>query len=521
MKGLSPVIASALLIVFTIGVSAALLPLITQETREPLGETEKQSRVSVDCAGAHVDIVQISYTDGQLILRLRNPGQKRLGTFTTYAGTAAGQKQLSTTLSGSPDVGSLFWLTNDSFPYVAAQDITVVSDKCPNAKDSILLPLDNSLIAYWDFENDLLDKSGNKNNGTLWASGVKNRILNPSFEAGARGYATLFAGESGTPEVVYDATAPHGKYVAHFVRNSQGSSEFQQYVPIVGGRTYTFSAWGKTKDVVQGPNSWNKMYIFGRWVYPNGTEACCPDLGFNLGTNDWTRKNVTQAAPVGTTLLRFYFGLSSATGEGWIDGFQLDESNALTGFEESVWQSGKKETGVRFDGVDDYATIPNSSSLNPLSISIAFWYYNAASLDCDANNNWRSLLSKGATSGTSTGYDLVLEQSNTLTWDIGNGTAQRLYPSAAIPVGNWSHIATTYNHTTGVMALYVNGVPGVTKTIVPSPIVANAYPLNLSRNAGAECPNQNGAFNGTIDELRIYTRALSPQEVRGLYIGYA
>ena len=79
----------------------------------------------------------------------------------------------------------------------------------------------------------------------------------------------------------------------------------------------------------------------------------------------------------------------------------------------------------------------------------------------------------------------------------------------------WHHVAGTYNKTNGEQKLYVDGLLVNTKyhphgnTIVP----LTYYPdmrIGYSRV-------DNRYFKGTIDDVRLYNRALSEEEVQDLY----
>ena len=75
-----------------------------------------------------------------------------------------------------------------------------------------------------------------------------------------------------------------------------------------------------------------------------------------------------------------------------------------------------------------------------------------------------------------------------------------------IPVNAWTHLASTYDGAN--IRLFVNGtqVAGVAAT---GSIAVNTLPVWIGAN------NPNGEyFNGVIDEVRIYNRALSVTEIQ-------
>jgi hypothetical protein len=88
------------------------------------------------------------------------------------------------------------------------------------------------------------------------------------------------------------------------------------------------------------------------------------------------------------------------------------------------------------------------------------------------------------------------------------------------PVGRWVHLAGTYNGETGKMSLYVDGKPIGTITH-PGEIRMDQESLKRPLVIGAELNGPNiddatGEFDGYVDEVRVYDRALSDEEIKTL-----
>jgi fibronectin type 3 domain-containing protein len=79
--------------------------------------------------------------------------------------------------------------------------------------------------------------------------------------------------------------------------------------------------------------------------------------------------------------------------------------------------------------------------------------------------------------------------------------------TSQLPLGAWTHLAGTYNGST--LALYVNGALAASRPATGS-IIANTGPLRIGGNA-----IWGEYFNGLIDEVRVYSRALSSSEIQG------
>ena len=88
------------------------------------------------------------------------------------------------------------------------------------------------------------------------------------------------------------------------------------------------------------------------------------------------------------------------------------------------------------------------------------------------------------------------------------------------PVGQWVHLAGTYNGETGKMSLYVDGELIGTQTHAGE-IRLDTESLNRPLAIGGELngPSINeptAEFDGYVRDIRVYDRALSDEEVKNL-----
>lgn len=89
-----------------------------------------------------------------------------------------------------------------------------------------------------------------------------------------------------------------------------------------------------------------------------------------------------------------------------------------------------------------------------------------------------------------------------------------------VPSNAWSHIAATYAPTIG-LRLYVNGI--LVNSTVPFYFYASGVPMyltlanSLDGVLGGTCNSymiaHSGTFRGAIDELRVYARQLTADDV--------
>ena len=173
--------------------------------------------------------------------------------------------------------------------------------------------------------------------------------------------------------------------------------------------------------------------------------------------------------------------------------------------------TGKIGSAYDFDGINDYVNVGNNNLLNPQDIS-AFSWIKFDSIDPAIQSTQNYILSNSRDCcGSYKGYEIRI---------VSNKSFVRLWNSAADSVsGNidilpntWYYLGFTYNKTN--IILYVNGQ--LDKSYSSSIGIGNPASYNLAIGGmGMDPVTYN--MNGSIDEVRIYNRSLSSQEVYYLY----
>ena len=88
--------------------------------------------------------------------------------------------------------------------------------------------------------------------------------------------------------------------------------------------------------------------------------------------------------------------------------------------------------------------------------------------------------------------------------------------TAILANDTWIHLTALFNHSTQSLQLYINGT--LNQTIEYSTDYSEStYTAAIGNNRWAPSDGNWRHFNGTIDELRFYNRALSPNEIQYLY----
>jgi hypothetical protein len=160
---------------------------------------------------------------------------------------------------------------------------------------------------------------------------------------------------------------------------------------------------------------------------------------------------------------------------------------------------------ITLDGTDDYVLVANNAKLTPTDeITISCWC-----IPTPTNNPF--LVDKNFTSG---GYWVQLFGTNAIEFGVKQTGSVFLDSSNnAFASNTWQMITCTYSTAKATIRIYVNGVKVAENTSASGGMGSNSNDLYIGRQASA---NQS-YLNSPIDDIRIYSRALSPTEVYELY----
>ncbi|MBU0894873.1 MAG: S8 family serine peptidase [Nanoarchaeota archaeon] len=179
-----------------------------------------------------------------------------------------------------------------------------------------------------------------------------------------------------------------------------------------------------------------------------------------------------------------------------------------------VWTSeGKIGGAYEFDGVDDFITIGSDESLNlTKQISVELWLKPIMNHELSGNNY--GVIAKALSTPAWSwqlrfgGEDSSTCNTNNLGFQFNRDgtTVNSLWINIdeALSIGEWYHIVGTYDGTNA--KIYLNGVLNETKVL--DNIQGSDAPI-LIGNEGWP----GNYFNGTIDEVRIYNRSLSAEQI--------
>jgi Concanavalin A-like lectin/glucanases superfamily len=197
--------------------------------------------------------------------------------------------------------------------------------------------------------------------------------------------------------------------------------------------------------------------------------------------------------------------------------WKLDEVSGMTAFDSSgngntgtlvggpYWTSGHSGNALHFDGYDDYAYMGNSGFDLTSEITIACWIY---PLGTDTNGD-QVIIAKNQDA-----YPFRVQlrkNTNRIEAFIRTGSGSSMITSnAVVSTGQWYHVALTYS--SGSRIVYINGGVDISDAITGSLEVDNSQTILGAYESG-------GNFDGRLDDVRIYNRALDGSEILAIYNG--
>lgn len=167
------------------------------------------------------------------------------------------------------------------------------------------------------------------------------------------------------------------------------------------------------------------------------------------------------------------------------------------------WDAGKFGGALRFggDGSDAYVTVESTDALNVNECTFMAW------INADHWDGTRQIVGKSVHGGCEgrTQYGLFSEGGIfrlRFETDSGRADIDTDLPST----GEWINVAFTNDGETAT--IYINA-EGVSEGEVPGTLNANDDPWRI----GQDCERLNYVFAGAIDEVRLWNRALSSDEI--------
>jgi chitodextrinase len=204
------------------------------------------------------------------------------------------------------------------------------------------------------------------------------------------------------------------------------------------------------------------------------------------------------AAAAGADGLVVAYAFDEGAGGAAADASGSGRDGALTGG--ATWTSGRYGAAVSLDGVSGRVEVPALGTFYRSGFTLEAWVKpRTAPSDATVLGTWVS----GDDGGPMIWVDHLVGRYR-LT--LNKGVVSDYLDSGQTPlVGQWQHLAATYDG--AVARFYVDGVETASKAFTGNVGDSNTW------RVGAYGPGPGGFFDGAVDEVRVYDRALSAQEI--------
>ena len=248
-------------------------------------------------------------------------------------------------------------------------------------------------------------------------------------------------------------------------------------------------------------------------ITPNGLNPVVVSLPADKaqGSAHGNYASATHTVVINEPGLLAWLKLDETSGTSAIDSSPEENHGTLVDMEAGDRIAGKFGGALHFDNTDERITMANVA---PDDFSISFWMRTTRAFPLTANPPTGLAIINADSPGAATDFLIAGTQENGLSrisfqTGLGSGGAnQILHATSAVNTGNWVHVTCTRAKSTGEMKIYINGSLEATRTGSLATLSANPVLC-----IGATPGNAGTSYEGDLDQIRIYNRALSATEV--------
>ena len=200
---------------------------------------------------------------------------------------------------------------------------------------------------------------------------------------------------------------------------------------------------------------------------------------------------------------------------------RFNEGNGRTIFDSSIyrrqsiiynanWGKNDVDKGLWFNGINSYVKTP-SFTLTGTAISVVAW------VNCQKQTYYQTIVNKGIQS-SSQGFIHIYRTSNsdTIAFQFATGTIAQTLTSGNFFTGydnQYLFVAVTCDYQNKILNFYRNGRLYEPRNITDSMV----FPSASSECCIGSYQWSMHFFKGVIDEVRLYNRLLTNQEIRMIY----
>ena len=233
---------------------------------------------------------------------------------------------------------------------------------------------------------------------------------------------------------------------------------------------------------------------------------------------------------IGLALILVNNALSQTYPSGMVSYWKFDEGSGATAYDTlgtnngtlvngPVWTTGKINNGLSLSN-NQYVTVPHNSALEITgNLTIEMWV-KPNSLTCSGADPAYALLSK-RTANNAVPYEFMIGCNGKLRFHYYGTNIQwpNFESTGTLVVGSWQHVVVTrsFSGTDATVTFYINGVVSGSSVQATGAALPSSQAVWISRDGYNSSYTNEGTYSGLMDEVAIYNRALTAEEIQQHY----
>ncbi|MBN2359942.1 MAG: LamG domain-containing protein [Deltaproteobacteria bacterium] len=208
-----------------------------------------------------------------------------------------------------------------------------------------------------------------------------------------------------------------------------------------------------------------------------------------------------------------YWSLDDGDGLTAVDDSTYRGDGQLIDMASAAWVDGVFGGALQFDGVDDHVDVPDHAGLDlTTAVTVEAWLYAHA---VAPTPDWRTVVAKDNAADFECYGILVEGDQRVVSFYVNDGGVA--WASAPLPVEQWTHVLGTYDVAAAAIAIYIDGELSSSGPLSASPVLTSDSPLVIGGNTAPGGSYAPYYFDGIVDEVRVWNRVLSPEEIKASY----
>lgn len=227
-----------------------------------------------------------------------------------------------------------------------------------------------------------------------------------------------------------------------------------------------------------------------------------------LETFVWNWNGLNTTFLNDSCVLHLSFNNNSVIGETntvAVDNSKYKNNGSFTNGSTCNWTvNGRWNGAMAFDGINDNVVCGNDESLNLTEKFTIMGWIKPSEIKLAhiiTKMSW-------AAGNINTGYYLRMESDGRIKLTVQHNGISQVYSNEVLSINEWYHVIGIFNGTH--LKIYING------TLACTPVSATSPLGDIKQMLIGQSSNQRW-FNGTMDEIHIYNRTLSSDEIKQFY----